>query len=240
MDLKVNRRIAVGVAGLALAAGGGGIAVAAGTGGGNGAKEREAYLDDAAKTLNVTPEKLESALEGAYEARLAQAVKDGRLTQEQADRLKERLAKGGVPVPGVGGPGGGFGGPGFGAFRHGGFAGGPGGIVKQGAETAAKYLGVSTDDLFEALHDGKSLADVAKAQNKDVAGLKAALVAFARTEIADAVKDKKLTQAQADRILKDLDARVADVVDGKRPQGRGGRGPGLGGGPGHGWGHKRP
>ncbi len=240
MNLTIKRKLAVGVAGLALVAGGGGIAVAAG--GGDGAKERQAFLDDAAKALDVSPDKLEGALERAYGARLAQAVKDGRLTQEQADRLKRRLADKGIPVPGVGGPGGGFGGPGFGAFRHGGFAGGPGGLFKQGLDTAADHLGLTSDALRKQLRGGKSLADVATAQGKDVAGLKSALVAFAKAELAEAVKAGKLPHKRADRIGAKLGDRISDLVDGKRPalEGRGrhgGHGP-FGGG--HGRGGSRP
>ena len=243
VNSPIKRRVIVGAAGLALAAGGGGIAVAASTGPSGPAKEkqeRDAYINDAAQRLNVTPDKLEDALTGAYEDRLDQAVKDGRLTQAQADRAKKRVDADGVPVPGLGGrgPGGPGGGPGpLGRGFGGGpgplgrgFRGGPGpgpgfggDILRQGIDTAATYLGVSAADLRTQLKDGKSLADVAKAQNKDVAGLKTALTDFAKAQLAKAVTDKRLTQAQADKMSTDLATRVSDLVDGKMPafKGRG-------------------
>lgn len=43
-------------------------------------------------------------------------------------------------------------------------------------EAVAKYLGLTTVQLRRELAEGKSLADVAKAQNKDLAGLKKLIV----------------------------------------------------------------
>jgi SOS response regulatory protein OraA/RecX len=53
--------------------------------GGPGEIDRQALL---AKALGITVEKLEAAVQTAAEARLAQAVSDGKLTQEQADLMK--------------------------------------------------------------------------------------------------------------------------------------------------------
>ena len=49
---------------------------------------RSEYLNDVAKRLDVSPEKLSGALKGAYLDQLDKAVSDGRLTQAQADALK--------------------------------------------------------------------------------------------------------------------------------------------------------
>jgi hypothetical protein len=226
MKISIKRAAVVGLTGAVVAAGGG-IAIAQGTGGDRD-KERQAYLDSAAKRLNTTPDKLEAALEGAWQDRLDAAVKAGRLTQKQADAIKERAKDG----PGFGGPpiGRGFGGPGFGGpgFGPGGF-GGPA-VFMEGFEAAAKYLGLSEAKLRAQLADGKSLADVAKAQNKDTAGLKAALKAFATDELAAAVKAGDLTQAQADEITQRIDEHLDDLIAGDLPgpRGPGGRGPGHG------------
>jgi len=45
-----------------------------------------------AEALGITPEKLQEAKNTAFEARLDQAVADGKLTQEQADLMKGRRA----------------------------------------------------------------------------------------------------------------------------------------------------
>jgi hypothetical protein len=56
-------------------------------------------------------------------------VKDGKLTQQQADRMKQAIRDHGLPLGGPGGPGGPMGGPGD---RYGG-PGGPGGPPPIGA-----------------------------------------------------------------------------------------------------------
>src|SRR3954465_15061431 len=127
MSNSAKRKLAVGAAGLAVLAGGGG-AYAAGTTSpspGTAAKpadraaEQKAFLDDVAKRLNVTRDQLDAAIKGAAEARIDAAVAAGKLTKEQGDGAKKRLAAGDVPLLGGPGLGGGprGGGPGFG---HGG------------------------------------------------------------------------------------------------------------------------
>ncbi len=120
MSNSAKRRLVAGAAGLAVLAGGGG-AYAAGTTGttakpADRAAEQKAFLDDVAKRLNVTRDQLDAAVKGAAEARIDAAVAAGKLTKEQVDEAKQRLASGGIPLLGGGGPRGG-GGPGFG---HGG------------------------------------------------------------------------------------------------------------------------
>jgi hypothetical protein len=97
-----------------------------------------------------------------------------------------------------------------------------------GADTAvaAKYLGLDESALRDKLRNGQSLADVAKAQNKDVQGLEDAIVASQKAQLDQAVSDKKLTQSEADDMLAKLKSRVDDVVNAKagdRPALRGRR-----------------
>jgi uncharacterized protein YaiL (DUF2058 family) len=230
MSISAKRKLAVGAAGLAVLAGAGG-AYAAGTSSNSStpsktaakpadrAAEQKAFLDDVAKRLNVTRDQLDAAIKGAAEARIDAAVAAGRLTKEQGEEAKKRIQSGDVgrlggfgfaPGPRGGGPGFGHGGPGRGGFGfHFGF----------GLDAAASYLGLSEDALRTQLQDGKSLADVAKAQKKDVAGLKAALKAAVTKQLDDAVADKRLTAEQRTKILADIDARLDDVIDNTRPKG---------------------
>jgi len=86
----------------------------------------------------------------------------------------------------------------------------------------ATYLGVTQAELRTQLEAGKSLADVAKAQNKDVAGLKAAMKAAVTKQLDQAVTDKKLTADERTKILADVDKRLDDIINGtapKRPDG---------------------
>ena len=219
MPIFVKRKLVAGAAGLAVLAGSGG-AYAAGQSapatskppGAERAADQKAFLDDVAKRLNVTRDQLDAALKGAAEARIDAAVAAGNLTKEQGEAAKKRLAAGAPLLPGLGGGprgggGPGHGGPGFGGRRFG------LGLSFESAEGAAKYLGITTAQLRDQLRDGKSLADVAKANNKSVDGLKAAIKESATKRLDDAVKDGKLTQTQRDEMAARLDERIDDIVN---------------------------
>ncbi len=230
--MRIKRYVLVSAAVLAAGAGGG-AAIAATSGDDDHKKTEQAIIDDAAQRLNVSPEALRSALGAAEDSQLDQAVKDGKLTQEQADAIKKRrqqagdvLGGPGVGVPGPGGPGR----PGFGG-RGLGFKIGPGGAL----DAAASALGLKRADLLTKLRAGKSIADVAKAQGKSLDDVKQAITAGVTKELDQAVADKKLTSAQRDDILKELGEHLDDLVTRTPPQGAGGPGLGHPPGPGHHW-----
>jgi hypothetical protein len=202
VERGVKRKLAIGATGLAVL-GGAGVAYGVTQSGSN---ERQAFLGDVAKRLNVTPDRLKAALKGAFEDRLDAAVKAGRLTQAQADEIKRRVEQNGGPPIFGGGPG-----PGRGFFFHHRW----GGPVKAGLDAAAKYLGLSDAQLIAKLRSGKSLADVAGEQSKSVAGLKTAIRNSVKGNLDAAVKDKRITQAQEDRILSALDSRLDHLVNRK-------------------------
>jgi hypothetical protein len=196
------QKIAVGVVAL-VAVGGAGAAVAA-TKLGSPQEESRAVVNDAANQLGVTPERLTTALKTALKNRVDAAVKAGRITKAEGDALKTRIDENAVPLLG----------PGRGRFEHGGPGHhGPGHL--HGLDTAAKYLGMTEASLRTALEGGKTLAQVAKDRDKSVDGLVDALVADKRDGIDQAVKDGKLTRAEADEFLSGLKARVADMVNGR-------------------------
>jgi len=195
----------IGAAGAAVAAGAAGAAY--GVTQSSRDSERQAFLNDAAKRLNVSPDKLSAALKGAFSDRLDAAVKAGRLTQQQADAIKQRLAqKGGLPF---------FGGPHrFGGPHGGPFFGGPhGGPFFGGLDAAANYLGLTDQQLGDQLGSGKSLAQVAKDKGKSVDGLKGAIRDSLKSRLDQAVNDKRITKDEEDRILSNLDSRLDDIVN---------------------------
>jgi hypothetical protein len=217
MPISAKRKLVAGAAGLAVLAGSGG-AYAAGQSGTTAAKppadraaEQKAFLDDVAKRLNVTRDQLDTAIKGAAAARIDAAVAAGRLTQAQGEAAKKRLQNG-VPLLGPGGLGHKIG-PGK-------FGGGRG----AGIDGAAEYLGLSDAELREQLHSGKSLADIAKAENKSLDGLKAAIKTGITARLDEAVKNGRLTEAQKTKVLADLDARIDDLVN-RTPREGGPRGP---------------
>jgi hypothetical protein len=152
---------------------------------------------------------------------LSGLVKDGTLTQAQADKVAGTLDSQ-PPMGGGGGRGG-----------RGGMGGGGMGMT-QSHDAAAKALGMTSDELYTAVQGGKSLADVAKDQKVSVDSLIKAMVADAEGDLAAAVKAGTMTQAQADTLKSSLTDRITDQVNGVRAgggmggvMGRGSRGAGV-------------
>jgi AraC-like DNA-binding protein len=220
MAISTRRKLAAGAAGLVVLAGSGGAYAATQKSTAtppDPAAEQKAFLDDVAGRLHVSADQLTEALKGAAQDRIDAAVQSGRLTQDQADKIKQRLAQAnGLPLigaPPIGpGPLGfhrAFGGPGFGRLAF-----GPGVEI----QAAADYLGLTPQKLFSALRGGKSLADVANEQGKSVDGLKAAIKAAETARLDAAVKAGRLTDAERTQIEQDLDQRLDDFVNHTGPR----------------------
>ncbi len=196
----------------ASAAVAGGTAAAIATTSGERKSTESAILADAAKRLGVSEEELRNALGAARDAQLDQAVKDGKLTQEQADAMKKMRKESGLVL---GGPGPHkLGHHGFGARKglHRGMRPGFAGPMRAGllglADDAAKALGLTRRQLLTQLRQGKTMGAIAKAQNKDLADVRAAIRDGAKTRLDKAVADKELTQKQADKLLAHLDTHL--------------------------------
>jgi hypothetical protein len=221
--MRVKRYMIVSAAVLAAGAGAGG-AIAASSGD-DAKKTEQSVLNDAAKRLSVTPDALRSALGAAEDAQLDQSVKDGKITQAQADAIKAERARAGRVLggPGVGG------GPGGGWRLGPGGAGGPGGRGAGGPATldaAATALGLEAADLRTKLDAGKSIADVAKDQGKDIAAVKSAIKDAVAKQLDADVTAGRLTAAQRTEELAELDQHLDDLVN-RTPPKAGARGAGA-------------
>jgi hypothetical protein len=188
-----------------LVAGGVAVAAVAGAGGaiaanqlGSPSADSQAIINDAANQLGVQPSALSNALKKALENRIDAAVADGQLTKDQGDALKQRIESGDFPLLG-GVP---FG---FGHFGH--FT------PFVALDTAASYLGLTEAQLRTQLNNGKTLAQVAQAQNKSVDGLVNALVDAATKKLDAAVSAGRLTKSQEQSIIADLKTRVTSAVN---------------------------
>jgi hypothetical protein len=173
-------------------------------------QERDAIIDDAARQLGVEPQALSDALRQALKNRVDKAVEDGRLTEDQGRKMKERIDVGGVPLFGLG--------PGL--KEHHEFH-----PFHAKLEAAADYLDMTEAQLREALSDGKTLAQVARDRDKSVEGLVDALLAYAENKLENAVEAGRLTEAQKREMLAGLRQRITDIVNGRFPQIH--RGPGF-------------
>jgi hypothetical protein len=214
------KKLAIGGA-LAASLLGGSIAIAALTPIG------AAFAGDKAQPVAVqagqdpTPGQGKGAAKGPGErlqTSLDDLVKDGTLTQDQANKvgqkLESSLGKGGPRRPG------GFGGQGF---------------LQPGLDAVAKSIGISTDDLKTELKTGKSIAEVATAHGVDPQKVITDLTAAATAKIDEAVQSGKLKSDMADKIKAHLSETISGLVNAKMNGRFGGRGrpggPGGFGGP---------
>jgi polyhydroxyalkanoate synthesis regulator phasin len=195
--MDVKRKVIAGAA-AALAVGGTGAGIAATKLNDSPSAESKAIVEDAAKQLGVQPQALSAAIKKALSDRVDKAVADGRLTKEQGAELKKRIAADEFPL---------FGppafGPHFGAphpFFH-------------GLDAAATYLGLTDAQLRSRLNSGKTLAEIAKAENKSVDGLKTAMQKEAKDKLDAEVKAGRLSKDHETQVLKDLDSRIDDLVN---------------------------
>jgi Protein of unknown function (DUF2680) len=187
------------------------------------------YLQNLANDLGVSKDKLTGSMVQAEKDTIAQAVKDGKLTQAQADSINQRIdamAKNGqYGFGGLGGPGFGFGprggmrmpgGPGMGVL---------GGVMQQVVTALANKLGITTSELMTDLKT-QTLAQIAQSKNVSVSDLKTTIINTIKPTLDQAVKAGKLTQAQEDSIIQRI--QNADLTK---------KGFGFGFGPG-GFGHR--
>ena len=170
--------------------------------------ESKAIIDDAASQLGVAPSELSDALRQALKNRIDEAVEDGRLTEEHANELKERIDANEFPLLGAfgfhgRGLHGGLGLGGFGHFRH-----------FELFETAAAYLGLTEAELRDELRDA-TLSEIASERGKSVDGLVQQLVATQTKRIDDAVADGRITEEQAGDLKAELAERVEALVNGE-------------------------
>lgn len=156
----------------------------------------QTFIDKLAGILHLTPTQTTDALKQAQLQTVDQMLKDGQITQQQANAMKARINAG----QGLG-PIGGFGrrGGGFGAFKG-------NGVLMQSLTTAelnaaASALHMSTAGLQSALRSGKSLTDLETQQKVTDSAVKAAMKNAAKGVLDNAVKAGTITQAQADALL---------------------------------------
>jgi hypothetical protein len=211
---KLRRRAAIGAVGLAALGGGGAAVAASQSAKASPQAQTQAVAADAAGQLGVTAAQLTTAIKKAMVDQIEAQVTAGTITKAQAAKIEARLAKDDAPLFALGGGPGGRGDHGRG---HGGPGGGP-----VSFDAAATYIGVTAAELQTQLSAGKTLAEVGTANGKTADGLKTALTAAAKKDLDAAVTAGRLTQAQEDKILADLPARLDHEINEAHTGGPGG------------------
>jgi DNA-binding CsgD family transcriptional regulator len=197
-------------------------------------------IADVAKAKNIDLDTVIAKLTAAFKAHLDEEVASGKHTQAEADaklaefktRVTEMVNAPGLPMRGGKG--------GHGPGGHGGKGGhGP---QKFATATLATTLKLTETELQTELKSGKTIKQIADAQNVDIADVKATLTSDFKAHLDEEVASGEHTQAEADAKLAEFTTRLDDMVNGVRPVGgKGGHGPGGKGGRGghgHGGGHQ--
>jgi hypothetical protein len=170
--------------------GGGAVAVAATRTSSSPGVGRQAYLDDLAKRLNISPETLSAAARAARNEQIEAAVASGRITAAQAAVLKQRAERrGSAPILGLG----------VGRVHP--------------ATAAAAYLRITPVALRSDRRSGKSLAQIASSTpGKSAEGLKTALVAADTQRVKSAELAGVITSAQEQQRLGEIPTRVQQQI----------------------------
>ena len=172
------------------------------------------FREAVAGILGVSVDEYDAAMEQAREQVVGEALDEGWLTEDQAERMQERFEQG---------PGG---------RMDGGFMKAPRGFMGRGETplvgVAAEALDMSVEDLHAELKDGKTIAEVAEEEGVDTQEIIDAYLAQLEENLAQAVEDGKITQNQADWMLEQAAERAPEQLEnafegrcpgGKRPGG---------------------
>ncbi len=151
------------------------------------------YLQDLANRLGVSVSTLQKDKLAAAEDVLAQLVKDGKLTQNQANQIKQRLESNKACTGN-----GFFSGRGIGLHSLSQYLPGIANQVAQG-------LHITTDQLKAQLQSGKSLSDIAAAKGVSSSQLHTIVTNAIQSALNKAVSDGNLTQQQATNIMQKLE-----------------------------------
>jgi hypothetical protein len=188
--MRLNRYRVAALAGAAALVVSGGTALASKGSGDKSARCQE-RLARVAERRGVTVEQLEANLKARLLARVDAALAAGRITSDQAAKLRGRI-EGSTLCSGAARH----------KVRH---------AVHHLLRAAPDYLDLTPQELRAQL-PGTSLAGLAAEQGKSVEGLEAALLAPAKERLTKAVAAGDISQAQADRRLERLEKLVDRLV----------------------------
>jgi uncharacterized protein YidB (DUF937 family) len=159
----------------------------------------QTFLDTFAAKLGVDESALLPAAKAAADAAIDKAVADGKLSQDTATALKQRVANANGDLCGL-----------LGTRLHGVRGAGAAGIRSDTISAAANALHLSVADLKSKIAGGSSLKQVAADQKVDYATVSAAVHAAAKADLDKLVSAGKLTADREQAILDRLDKALQD------------------------------
>lgn len=186
-----------------LAVGGVATVFAAGSTTSDGTSRGQEFLNRLANNLGITPDKLQQGLKTTADQEIDNAVANGRITQDQANKAKQNVENGNGLSAFTR-----F----FGARMH------NRDLLRFGAmNDLASELGMTPQDLSSQLQSGKTLKQIISDQHKTVDEVVNAVAAKVQQTLDTAVANGKLTQAREDTILANLKTRLTNLINNGGP-----------------------
>jgi transcriptional regulator with XRE-family HTH domain len=154
-------------------------------------RPRARHVEMLADKLGISVEEVRSGQKEVRDELIDKALAHGRLTAEQAARLKAaepgelraNLRRGGVRL----------------LFNF--------------IDAAAKVIGIERDEVHTRLQNGQSLAQIAEANGIGHDELVSGMASELRTRIQTALSEGTISQEMATRLLANLDERIDKLVD---------------------------
>jgi polyhydroxyalkanoate synthesis regulator phasin len=176
------------------------------------------FLGKLAANLNITIDQLKSAIKATELQIVDELLADGTITQEQADKITEKInSNEGLGLGKL-----------LGRRHHEGQQGQQGqerfrkAARREIIQSAAGAIGIEPKELVAELKDGKSIADVAAEHNVPLDDVKAQITEDATARLAELVADGKLTQERADAMLQKLADNLDRILNASKGDGPGG------------------
>jgi len=140
------------------------------------------FVSKLAANLGVTQDQVTTALEATKQQMLDEAVQQGKITQEQADKIAA---------------GKGFGLGMFGINHDKGQG--------RNLDSMASALGITTEQLKTEIQAGKKIQDIVTECGMTMEQFNQKMLELKKSEISQAVADGEMTQEQADKMLQRLE-----------------------------------
>ncbi len=164
----------------------------------------QTFLDRLAANLGITTDKLQQGLKATANQYVDQAQQNGKITQQQADAAKQKIANGN----------------GLNAFTR--FFRGRDRRMDMMAigswQDIAKALNMTPQDLKSQIQSGQTLQQIIKSKNMTVSDVVNSVAAQVTTKLDAKVQSGKMTSDQETTIINNLKTRLTNMINNGGPK----------------------
>jgi hypothetical protein len=163
----------------------------------------QTFLDRLATNLGISTDRLQQGLKDTANQYVDQALANGRITQQQADAAKQRIANGNGLSP----------------FTH--FLGRRDAALDKlrlaSWQDIATALNMSPQDLKSQIQSGQTLKQIIESHNMTVDDVVSSVVSQVKTQLDAKVSSGTITQDQETKILDALQTRLTNLINNGGP-----------------------